>query len=64
MLYDDDCIVNVAALHEAVAEKEFKLVEEYECPACSDLFDIVDGRVPMCCLNAKDSGTEVDLEVV
>ena len=40
VFYDDDGIVDVSSLDEAVAEKELEFMEEYECPACSDFLDI------------------------
>ena len=33
-----DGVVDITSLDQAVVEKKFDLVEEYECPACADLF--------------------------
>ena len=42
MLDDYYGVVYISSLYEAVVEKEFYFMEEYECPAYADLLRICD----------------------
>ena len=64
MFYDDDSIVYIASLYQSVAEKELQFMEEYECPACSDLFCLYYRVIPYGMLYSEDPGVEVDLYFV
>ena len=55
MLHDNDCIVNVATLDQAVIEKEFNLMEENEGAAYTDFIGIDNLRIPQCMLNSENA---------
>ena len=59
MLYYYYCVVNVSSFDEAVVEKEFQFMEEYESPADTDLLGIYYRVVPSGCLDSQNTGIEV-----
>ena len=64
MLDHDYGIVDISALHQALAGQELDFVEEAECAADGDLIEVVHRLIPMSHLDTEHVGIKIDRDIV